>query len=100
MRRSTQGQDNLSFQTTRIYLTPRTRKVEAAQEHCLEGVSRYISPKIITLVRIENRTDERRTAIAVVRSIMTQYAMKEAMRLVEPEPAESRDIKRALFTGS
>ena len=43
---------------------------------------------------------KRRTAIAVVRSIMTQYAMKEAMRLVEPEPAESRDIKRALFTGS
>ena len=49
----------MSFQTTRIYLTPRTRKVEAAQEHCLEGVSRYISPKIITLVRIENRTDEK-----------------------------------------
>ena len=46
------------------------------------------------------------TAIAVVRSIMTQYATKEAMRLVEPEPAESKaiyreskDINWASFTG-
>ena len=31
---------------------------------------------------------------------MTQYATKEAMRLVEPDPAESNAIKRALFTGS
>ena len=49
----------MSFQTTRIYLSPRKRKAEAAQEHCLEGVSRYISPKITTLVRIENKTDEK-----------------------------------------
>ena len=75
------------------------RKGEAAQEHHLEGVSRYISPKK-TLVRILNRTDEKRTLTAVVRSIMTQYAIKEAMRLVEPDPAESKAIKRALFMGS
>ena len=31
---------------------------------------------------------------------MTQYAMKEAMRLDEPDPAESNAIKRALFIGS
>ena len=31
---------------------------------------------------------------------MTQYAMKEAMRLVEPDPAESKVIRRALFVGS
>ena len=43
---------------------------------------------------------KKRTAIAVVRSIMTQYATKEAMRLVEPEPADSKVIKRALFMGS
>ena len=43
---------------------------------------------------------KKRTTTAVVRSMMTQYAMKEAMRLVEPDPAESKAIKRALFTGS
>ena len=48
----------MSFQTTRIYLSRRKRKGEAAQEHYLEGVSRNISPKE-TLVRIVNRTDEK-----------------------------------------
>ena len=43
---------------------------------------------------------KKRTAMEVVRSITTQYATNEATRLVEPEPAESRAIKRALFTGS
>ena len=31
---------------------------------------------------------------------MTQYAMKEAMCFVEPDPDESKAIKRALFMGS
>ena len=31
---------------------------------------------------------------------MTQYAMKEAMCFVKPDPAESKAIKRALFMGS
>ena len=43
---------------------------------------------------------KKRTTTSSVRSIMTQYAMKDAMRLVEPDPAESKAIKRALFMGS
>ena len=43
---------------------------------------------------------KKRTTTSVVRSIMTQYAMKEAMCFVEPDPAESKAIKRALFMGS
>jgi hypothetical protein len=74
-------------------------KGEAAQEYYLGGVGRNISPKK-TLVRIVNRTDEKRTAAAAVSSTITQYAMKEAMRFVEPDPAESEAIRRALFTGS
>lgn len=46
----------MSFQTTRIYLSPKIRKGEAAQEHHLEGVSGNRSPKK-TLVRAVNRTD-------------------------------------------
>ena len=83
MRYSTRAQDNLSM--TRIYLSPRTR---------WEGVSRHISPKK-TLVGIENRTDEKAHSNSDS-SVMTQYAMKEAMHLVEPEPAETGFIHRLI----
>lgn len=80
-------------------MSSRVQEGEAVQEYYLGREGQNIFPKK-TLVCFVDKSIIKRTAIAVVRLMMTQYAMKEAIRLVEPEPAESEAIRRVLFMGS